>query len=304
MNKKPIVIFLLLMFTRTTGFSQEVIDLWPNGAPGAILNQEYEEMALINAENELTHYSQVTHPTIEVFIPENPNGSGVLIFPGGGYARLSILKEGYKVAKELNEKGISAFVVKYRLPSDVIMNDKKYGPLQDAQEAIRLVRSHAEKFQLDANKIGVLGFSAGGHLVSTLHTQYERATYQSQYQVSARPDFAVLIYPVISMNDEITHQGSKRNLLGENPTNDLVDQFSNDLQVHEEVAPVFLVHGTDDIVVPVQNSLNYYHALLEHNIPSAFHIYQQGEHGFGLGNNDENKRWIDDLGEWIKLQTK
>jgi len=304
MDSKSVLFFLMIIFTSTHVFSQEVIEIWPNGAPGAILNNEYEEMASFNSEHVLTHYSKVTNPTIEVFIPKNPNGFGVLIFPGGGYARLSILKEGYLVAKELNEKGISAFVVKYRLPSDVIMKDKKYGPLQDAQEAIRMVRSNAEKFHVDVNKIGVLGFSAGGHLVSTLHTQYETESYESQYQVSARPDFAILIYPVISMNEDITHKGSKRNLLGENPTNDLVDQFTNDLQVDEEVAPVFLVHGGDDIVVPVQHSLNYYHALLENNIPSALHIYQKGEHGFGLGNNDENKRWLDDLEEWIKSQTK
>ena len=195
----------------------EILPLW-NKIPGEISAPDYTEKEIIK-DGKVQSISLVTIPTLSVFLPKEikPNQTAVIIFPGGGYSHLSIDKEGTKVAQWLNSLGIAAFVLKYRLPSDLIMKDKTIGPLQDAQEAIRYVRSNAVKWNIDSNKIGIMGFSAGGHLASTLATHYDDKTYESTIKTSARPDFSILIYPVISMENAITHKGSQTNLLGKEP---------------------------------------------------------------------------------------
>ena len=247
----------------------------------------------------LTSTSKVVTPELSVFIPDNPNGTAILILPGGGYSHLAIEKEGFKVARWLNASGITGFVLKYRMPSDEIMQNKEIGPLQDAQEAMRIIRRNAEKWNLDKQKIGVMGFSAGGHLAATLSTKFGMNTYNAD-NISARPDFSALIYPVISMKKEITHMGSRTNLLGKNASEENIKAFSNELNVSSTTPPVFLIHATDDYAVPVENSINYFLAAKSNKIPVELHIYEKGGHGFGLGNMPPNSEWPGTFITWLR----
>lgn len=225
------------------------IELWADGAPGAVGKEPLDV------------------PTITPFPApkKTATGAAVIVFPGGGYARLSDVKEGSDVAKWLNSLGISAFVVKYRLG----MRYHQPAPLQDAARAIRIVRSRAGEWDVDVNRVGVLGFSAGGHLASTLGTHFDSGKPDAKDEIdrlSARPDLMVLIYPVISMGN-FTHAGSKKNLLGNNPTPDLIKHYSNELQVTKETPPTFLVHTTTDAGVPVENSMMFVSALRKSRCP-------------------------------------
>ncbi|WP_367754978.1 alpha/beta hydrolase [Flavobacterium sp. WC2430] len=194
----------------------------------------------------------------------------------------------------------TAYVLKYRLPTDQIMKDKTTGPLQDAQEAIRYVRRNAAKWNINKNKIGIIGFSAGGHLASTLATHYNEKVYQSTDTANARPNFSLLIYPVISMNSEITHLGSQTNLLGSQSSASSIEKFSNELQVTSETPEAFLVHASDDTVVSAKNSIVYYEALIKHKVPVELHLYEKGGHGFGLGKEHSSKYWTTDCQNWLK----
>ena len=215
---------------------------------------------------------------------------------------LAIKHEGSQVAEWLNKRGITALVLKYRLPDTSIMTNKTIGPLQDAQKAIRIVRRNATEWNIDPHKIGVMGFSAGGHLASTLSTHYNEKVYNSTDTTSARPDFSILIYPVISMDKTITHMGSRINLLGRNPNPELVKLYSNELQVNKFTPPAFLVQSMDDNVVPVQNSIVYALALKKHNIPCELHLYEKGGHGYGLGRtNDTESSWPEACEKWLKM---
>jgi acetyl esterase/lipase len=213
---------------------------------------------------------------------ENNTGTAVVICPGGSYYGLSFINEGSQIAKWLNSIGITAFVLKYRLPDDVIMKNKSIAPLQDGQQTMRIVRNHAKEWGIDPHKIGIIGFSAGGHLASSVSTHFSEKVYSTSDTTSARPDFSLLVYPVISMDSTITHMGSRVNLLGNNPKQELLKHFSNELQVTEKTPPTFMVHSIDDGAVPVQNSINYALALREHNVPCELHIYEHGGHGYGL----------------------
>tara|TARA_R110000796_G_scaffold37722_4_gene95177 strand:- start:45856 stop:47664 length:1809 start_codon:yes stop_codon:yes gene_type:complete len=295
---------LMLLFCFSTFFlfaQTEVIPIWPNGIPGSISNAEYIEEATYDASNNLNGLSKISEPDLTIFLADSTliNGTSVIICPGGGYTHLAINKEGYKIAQWLNTLGVSAFVLKYRMPTDETMEDKSIGPLQDAQEAIRIVRRNAEKWNLNPNKIGFMGFSAGGHLASTLATHYTDKVYSSNDEINARPDFSILIYPVISMEDGVTHQGSKSNLLGKNPSQELIETYSNAKQVNTKTPPTFLVHATDDGAVPVENSLEYYLALKKNHVPVEMHIYENGGHGFGLGKNGTNSNWSKACENWL-----
>lgn len=278
----------------------EILTLWPNGIPNAIVNSDYKEIDKVD-NGQITSVSKVTEPTLSIFLPEpnNSNGTAIVICPGGGYSHLAIDKEGFKVAKWLNTLGISAFVLKYRLPSDDIMKDKTIGPLQDAQEALRLVRRNAKEWNINTEKIGVMGFSAGGHLASTLSTHYNNEVYVHD-SISSKPDFSILIYPVISMDENITHKGSKTNLLGDSPSQEYIVKYSNEKQIDSLTPPAFLIHATDDRVVPVENSINYYLALKNNNVPAEIHIYEKGGHGFGLGVKDTSLYWTKQCEQWLK----
>jgi acetyl esterase/lipase len=283
---------------------EETFKLWPDKVPGAIDNPGYhEDTIFINGG--APRIRKVTDPTLAFYpVPKDKaNGTAVIICPGGGYSRLAIDHEGYLVAAWFNQIGVSAFVLKYRLPSDLIMKDKSIGPLQDAQEAIRFVRRNSGKWGINPKKIGIIGFSAGGHLASTVSTHFNDNVYDVKDTVSARPDFSILVYPVISMDSTITHRGSRDNLLGKNPPKELVTRFSNELQVTAETPPTFLVQAADDKTVPVQNSINYLLALKKNGVPAELHIYEKGGHGFGLGKtNGTESSWPEACRKWLEAR--
>jgi acetyl esterase/lipase len=279
----------------------EVIPLWSAKIPGSINVQNYEEIETFKDEK-LKNIRQVTTPTLSVFLPEkvNHNGTTVIVFPGGGYYHLSMEKEGFKVARWLNTLGITAVVLKYRLPSDEIMVDKSIGPLQDAQEAVRVVRRNAHNWKVDLNKIGIIGFSAGGHLAATLSTHYLDSLYTTHDTISARPNFSMLIYPVISMKKEVTHQGSRDNLLGKIPSDSLINKFSVNERVNSLTPATFMVHASDDASVSIENSLLYYRALIKYKVPAELHLYEKGGHGFGLGVKDTSQFWTKQAENWLR----
>jgi acetyl esterase/lipase len=293
-----LLLFFLISFS---AFSQEIINVWPGTIPGAIKDSLYKEIDLSN-ETGIYRISKVKIPTLTIFTPpeEKANGTAVLICPGGGYVHLAYTKEGVAIAKWFNSIGVTAFVLKYRLPSDSIMKDKTIGPLMDAQKAMRIIRGNAEKYNINPDKIGVIGFSAGGHLASTLCTHYNDKVYDAD-TISAKPDFSVLGYPVISMEADITHMGSREGLLGKNPTKEEVIKFSNDQQVNKNTPPAFLFLAEDDHTVPIQNSINYFKALSKFKIPAELHIYEKGGHGFGLAKKSGTaSEWSNACKNWLK----
>ncbi|QGK73349.1 alpha/beta hydrolase [Flavobacterium sp. SLB02] len=302
LKKAFIILVVFTAINHQLNAQNKIVALW-NKIPYEIKAIDYKENQSIK-EGKVQSTSQVSVPTLSIFLPtaSKPNQAAVIIFPGGGYQHLAIDKEGTKVAEWFNSLGIAAFVVKYRLPNDKIMKNKNIGPLQDAQQAVRYVRENAAKYNIDANKIGILGFSAGGHLASTLATHYEEKTYETTSKVSARPDFSLLIYPVISMQNDITHKGSQVSLLGNNPSQELLDSFSNEKRVTAQTPPTFLVHASDDTAVLPENSINFYLALKNNGVAAELHMYEKGGHGFGLGVKDTSKFWTRDCQEWLKNQ--
>lgn len=200
----------------------------------------------------------------------------------------------------MNSIGVTMFILKYRTPNDETMDNKELVPLADAQRAIYLVRKNAEEYSIDKNKIGIMGFSAGGHLASTLSTHYKESIIPNKDNINLRPDFAILMYPVISMRI-MTHPGSESNLLGKNPSDELVKEFSNDLHVTENTPPTFLAHADDDPIVPVQNSINYYLSLHQSNVPASLHIFEKGGRGFSMRDKRLVKQWTFLLKEWLTI---
>jgi acetyl esterase/lipase len=303
MKKKisKLQILLLLIFGMNLQAQDKTIPLWEDKIPGEIITDNYNEKEVFK-DNELQSTSNVKVPTITIFTPTETKakGTAVIIFPGGAYSHLAMNKEGKKVAKWLNSLGITAFLLKYRMPSDLTMKDKTIGPLQDAQEAVRMIRNNAIKWNLDPAKIGVIGFSAGGHLAATLSTNFSEITYESLDTTSPRPDFTILIYPVISMQNEITHKGSKEKLLGLDPSVELINKFSCELHVNATTPNTFIVHATDDQSVPVENSINYYLALKNNKIQCELHLYEKGGHGFGLGVLNTSKNWTFNCENWLE----
>jgi acetyl esterase/lipase len=287
--------FLLVMAQ-----AQQIIPLYrdsiPNSRPG-----KDEEQADPGKEPGHTSLSKVSRPSLTAFLPakELANGTAVIVCPGGGYTHLAIGHEGFEVAKRLNELGIAAFVLKYRLPSDLTMIDKEIGPLQDAQRAIQLVRENATSWGVDPVRVGIMGFSAGGHLASTAGTHFTRAAIDNKEGSSLRPDFMILLYPVISFSDSIGHRGSRDNLIGVNPTPDKVREYSNELQVTTQTPPCFIVQAGDDRTVKAQNSIDFYEALLRHGVAAELHMYPKGGHGFGLHNPSTKDQWMDRLQNWL-----
>jgi acetyl esterase/lipase len=240
----------------------------------------------------------VDNPSMKPFWPQVPNGTAAIIFPGGGYSRLSMDNEGYDVARWLSARGVAAFVVKYRL--------QDYGfpaPLLDAQRAMRLVRKHAQAWGIDSGKVGVIGFSAGGHVAASLATRFDYGSGQSDplLPISARPDFAVLGYPVITMEGDAAHTGSRKALLGENPKAELVRENSLQYQVGNNVPPVFVFHAVSDQAVPVANSLLFFNEAIKHNPRSELHLYQSNIHGVGMvAGQGSISTWPQALEAWMR----
>lgn len=299
-NLRAILFFISFGISLSVFSQKKEIPLWDK-IPDEIISKDYSEKIVTDKNGIADDVRKVTKPTLTAYFadPEKSNGTSVIICPGGGYGMLAINKEGFKVAEWLNTLGINAFVLKYRLPSDLIMKNKIVGPLQDAQEAVRLVRRNAIKWKLNPNKIGIMGFSAGGHLASTLANHYNDKVYIPTDTISAKPNFSILIYPVISMLEGITHQGSKDNLLGKNPDSETTDKYSNEKQITAATPKTFLVHATDDKAVPVENSINYYLALKKEKVSAEMHLYENGGHGFGLGTKGTNTSWPKTCEKWL-----
>ena len=246
-------------------------------------------------------YSKVSRPTLTVYLPAagKSNGTAVIVCPGGGYSHLAMSHEGKEVAELLATWGVTAFVLKYRLPSDETMIDKTIGPLQDAQRAIQLVRQRAAEWGVDTKRVGIMGFSAGGHLASTASTHFTQTTIDNKDNISLRPDFSILLYPVISFSDSIGHRGSRDCLLGKQPSPAAIQKYSNELQVTAQTPPTFLVHAEDDKTVAVVNTLYFYEALVKAHVPAEMHVYPNGGHGFGLRNPTTGDQWPERLKNWL-----
>jgi len=276
-------------------FAQTSMPLYP----GSIPNSKPAPSMYKEGLNEWRCITKVSVPTLTPFLLKDGSmHTAVLVVPGGGYSGVATGHEGDSIARAFNKIGVNAFVLKYRLPSDSTMVNKTIGPLQDAQSALLTIRKNAKQWNINPAKVGVIGFSAGGHLASTLGTHFDKPAINNSDNISLRPDFMALIYPVITFG-KFAHLGSLENLIGKNPSQQLVDLYSNEKQVTAATPPTFLVHAEDDNVVPVENTLMFYDALLQNKVKSEMHIYAGGGHGFGLYNSTTHDFWFDRLKEWM-----
>lgn len=283
MTVRRVLLIIVVLIVTIIVNGQEIVKLWSEGAPTdnkIIAKEEWQRGG--------TWVINVSEPELYIYKPEKANGVAVVICPGGGYAGLAMEHEGKDVATWLNSKGITALILKYRMP-----NGNSVVPLEDGQEAMRYVRRNAKKLGVDPAKVGILGFSAGGHLASTISTHYGTG------EVNTRPDFSILFYPVITM-EEATHGGSRLNLLGEKPSDADKYRFSNEEQVTVNTPPTILLLSDDDKSVPTWNSEQYYTALKRNDIPAAMYIFPEGGHGWGFGKDfkyHEDMKSL--LGKWL-----
>ncbi|MBV9863793.1 MAG: alpha/beta hydrolase [Abitibacteriaceae bacterium] len=260
--------------------------LWPNGAPGAIGNEPADK------------------PSLTIFLPpqDKANGTAVVVCPGGGYGALATDHEGRQIGQWLNALGVTAFMLQYRIAPRY----HNPAPLQDAQHALRTVRARAKEWNLDPQRIGIWGFSAGGHLASSAGTHFDDGNPNATdpvERVSCRPDFMILAYPVITMTEAYMHRGSHDNLLGKIPDPQLAASLSSEKQVTAKTPPTFIFHTADDPGVPVENSIYFYLALHKAQVPAEMHIYAHGPHGVGLAKGDPTlSKWPDQLATWLNAR--
>jgi acetyl esterase/lipase len=296
---KQTILFISYLLISMITIAQETLPLYSGSIPNSktTKDEEYSETT-----NGILIIHKITRPTISIYLPpkEKANGTAVIIYPGGGYWIVAAGHEGAEVAKKLNESGVTAFVVKYRIPDSTTMIDKEIGPLQDAQRAIQYVRENAATWNIDKNKIGIMGFSAGGHLASTAGTHFKKAYIDNPKNTSLRPDFMILGYPVISFTDSIGHIGSRDQLIGKNPSQEKIKEYSNELQVTNDTPPTFLMHAKNDDAVNVKNTLLFAKALSANRINNSRYLYDKGGHGFGLINPTSKVKWMNKLEVWMK----
>jgi len=311
---------LALSLVAHLAVAQKEIPLYPREIPNSITPTITIDTSVTHGvgQNKIDILRGVVKPTLFVYLPDpaKATGSAVIICPGGGYQILAMSHEGYDIAKKLNEEGIAAFVLKYRLPRKELMKDKSIGPLQDAQRAIQLVRENAKQWNINPNKIGIMGSSAGGHLASTAGTHFQTAHIDNPNNTSLRPDFMILNYPVISFSDSLTHNGSRINLIGGNTSSTVIKgstkykelgmsqeavlNYSNELQVNSKTPPTFITAPLTDKVVPVGNTFAFVAALQQNKVPVETFIYSTGEHGYGMINPTAKEQWMDACLRWIK----
>jgi acetyl esterase/lipase len=296
---KTIIIAAFFIFSMNVS-AQEVIPLYSGKVPNSIPSNKAESRTV--TESGHVRYSKVTAPTLEIHLPKKSKATGaaVVIVPGGAYAFVSYTNEGTEIAKAFNKIGVAAFILKYRLPLVETMVDQTIGPLQDAQQALKTVRMGAKAWGIDTAKVGIIGFSAGGHLASTAGTHFNKAYIENKEKTDLKPSFMILVYPVISFNKNLTHLGSRNNLIGMSPDSTLINLYSNELQVTAQTPPTMLVHTADDETVKVENSIRFYEALLECKVPTEMHLYPKGGHGFGAYNRHTPDKWMDRAENWLK----
>ena len=276
----------------------ETLMLWPAGKiPNAIPNSVEEK----TTNDGMLRISGVTVPSVTAFIPakDKATGAAVMICPGGGYGILAAGHEGSELGEWFKARGIAAFVLKYRLPDPAAMIRQHEVPLLDAMQGIKLIRQNAKKYNIKPDQIGVMGFSAGGHLAATLSTHFDRGQFASE---DAKPNFAILLYPVITFSKEYQHSGSRKKLLGADDSEELANYYSNELMVSPSTPPAFLVHAQDDKGVPIENSFDYFLALKKYDIPAELHAYPAGGHGFGMRTEGKGSvaNWPAAMEGWLK----
>lgn len=277
----------------------EWVNLWPGAAPGAARSAEGSEQV-----TEEWRFTDVEVPQYCLFKAEKPNGTGVVVLPGGGYAMLAADHEGKQVGEFFAQRGVTAIVVKYRVSGNAALGYQFPVPQMDARRAIRTMRAHAKEWGIDPAKIGIMGFSAGGHLCSTAVTMFDESFAQETDdeidKLSCRPDFGILCYPVIAMGEPYCHGGSVRNLLGAEPSAELLARNNTARRVTEKCPPIFLVHSADDGAVPLRNGTDFAAACADQKVPVVCHFYAQGGHGYGLAGRGDSAGWTDRLEEWMK----
>lgn len=308
----PFALASLLVATATSAaelHTKDVINLWPTGiGPGS----ENAPITLTVTERSKVAYwpdrivTGITEPNLTAFVPDHPNGTSVIVAPGGAYSRIVLDKEAAEMARWLNPYGVTVFLMQYRLPGEGHIDGKDV-PLEDAQRAIRVIRKNAEEWGLSPHKIGILGASAAGHMTAYLGDEFAKKVYSPQDEadkLSARPDFMMLLYPVISMEDGVTHNETRKNLLGENPSNELKHLYSADENVTKENPPAFITVAKDDPAVPYLNSLAYAKALDKAGVPVELHVFEQGGHGFGIRDARQLpvSQWPNLAANWLKSQ--
>ena len=287
--------------------TRDVLEIWPDGVgPGS----EKSPAALTVTERSKVAFwpdrivTGITRPNLTAFVPDKPNGTAVIVAPGGAYARIVLDKEAAEMARWLNPYGVTVLLMQYRLPAEGHVNGKDV-PLQDAQRALRFVRQHAKEWNLDASKIGFLGASAAGHMGASLGAQFDKKVYELKDdtdKLSARPDFLMLLYPVVSMDDKITHLESRDNLLGKTPSAQLIKEYSADLNVKPDSPRTFIVLAEDDPAVSPQNGVNYHNALKKAGVPTVLYSFKEGGHGFGIRDARQLpvSNWPNLAADWLK----
>lgn len=267
--------------------TRDVIELWPGGVgPGS---EKSPAQLTVTERSKVAYWPDrivtgITRPNLTAFVPDKPNGTAVIVAPGGAYSRIVLDKEAAEMARWLNPYGVTVLLMQYRLPAEGHVDGKDV-PLQDAQRAIRVVRQNAGEWGLQPDRIGFLGASAAGHMAASLGAQFAKKVYEpvdAADSLSARPDLLLLLYPVVSMDDKLTHLESRTNLLGKDPSPELIKDYSADLHVTKEAPPTFIVVAKDDPVVPPENSMRYHDALQKAGVSSELHAFTEGGHGFGI----------------------
>jgi acetyl esterase/lipase len=301
MKKLFLSLFLMTILSDLFAQSSETILLFPEGTPGLKAGASIPEDS--KTTDGITRVKDVTQPALFVYpAKKKTSDATVIICPGGGYGILAIDHEGHEIAKWFNERGVTAFVLKYRLPQDNLFDNDEIRPLQDAQQAIRIIRKNAAKYGISPEKVGIMGFSAGGHLASTASTHFTTQIGEiTDANVSVRPDFSLLIYPVITFSDKFTHAGSRDNLIGKNPPVEKMEFYSNEKQVTKDTPPAFLISTTDDGVQP-ENSIGYFLACKKNKVPVEMHIYEKGGHGYGLKKKGRGpvESWAARMEDWLR----
>lgn len=279
--------------------AKATLPLYPGPIPGAI--EAPDEEATRDPKEAWVYRQSISRPTLTVFLPAKTSRAtpAVVICPGGSYRGVSIDKEGYSVAQAFNRFGVAAIVLKYRTPNPRHMKETYTGPLQDAQQALHVVHQRAREWNIDRRRIGIVGFSAGGHLAASASTLFAKPVLPNHSAQDVRPAFSVLIYPVISMRDELTHRDSRAQLLGELPSPSLIERYSADEAVSDQTPHAFIVHAADDTAVAVGNSIRYFEALEKRDIPAQLFIYARGGHGYGLKNPTTSDDWIESVRHWL-----
>ena len=296
--KYPFLFFLLSFIIFSAAYGQKVIPLYDGAIPNSKASPDEEKKDV--DKNGFVIISKISKPTLTIFLPpkNRANGTAVIICPGGGYYVNAIKHEGTDVAERFIKAGIAAFVLKYRIPDESTMINTSIGPLQDVQRAMIIVHSHAKEWNIDTSKIGVMGFSAGGHLATTLGTHFKKVLIDNPDGVPVRPAFMILAYPGITTDTMINKKGSFNKLLGEDAGEELLNDFSVEKQVTPETPMSFIIQSSND-ELPVENSIVFYKALIKNKVPAEMHLYQGGGHGYGMNNKTTKDKWIERCLNWM-----